>query len=195
MQFKDLYELVEAQKLDKPVGFEFLRDAIVADADVEEIHVWRLVYNPPKREAHFKLVDDRTSAYNGEYLVADITYCADLENDPAELFFALCKELMHVFDPPETWINTREKFVQFLRDLQNMPVDGGVAGIQSEYRARWMAIVVLCPKTLRDNLVAEINEGRVLELEAAQRLGLPPWMIDVLMDDYYDVALDILLNT
>jgi len=194
VEFKDLYNQVVAENLDKPVGFEFLREAIVAGTDIEAVNVWRLVYNPPKRQAHFKLFDDRTSAYNGAFLVADITYCADLEDDPAELFFALCKELMHVFDPQATWIDTREKFIQFLRDLQNTPVDGANGAIQSEYRARWMAILVLCPKPLRESIVVEINDVGALELEIAQRLGLPDWMIDVILDDYYDTALQILTS-
>lgn len=193
MEFKDLYQLVVAEQRDVPVGFEFLRVAIDRGvADVEEIKVWRQVYNPAKREAHFMLFDDRTSAYNGEYLVADISYCAALENDPPELLFALTKELMHVFDPPETRIDTREKFIQFLKDLQNAPFDRPHAALDSENRARWMAILVLCPKPLRDNIAAEIAAGQALKSEVAQRLGLPEQIIEVLLDEYYVEAVNIL---
>ncbi len=119
MHFKDLYNLVEEQKLNVPAGFNFLCAQITdGNHDVQEVKVWRLVYDPPRRDAQFMLFDDRTSAYNGEYLVADISYCASLESDAAELLFAFCKELMHVFDPVEDRIDTPEKFRQFLRDLQ-----------------------------------------------------------------------------
>lgn len=193
MHFKNFYKVVEAATKDRPVGFEFLRARHDGGLnDVQEVKIWRQVYNPPKNEALFMLFDDRTSAYNGEYLVADISYCAALERDPAELFFALTKELMHVFDPPNTHINTREKFIQFLKDLQNAPLSRPNWPIEMENRARWMAILVLCPKPLRDAIKAEIAEGRALRLEVAQRFGLPEWVIDNAIDDYYDEALRIL---
>ena len=193
MHFKDFYNLVEAHTSDKPVGFEFLRGAIDGGLnDVQEVKVWRQSYSPPRSEAHFMLFDDRTSPYEGEHLIADISYCAALEKEPAELLVALTKELMHVFDPPECRIDTREKFIQFLKDLQNAPLDRPNGAVDTENQARWMAILVLCPKPLRDSIAAEIAEGRALRLEVAQRLGLPEWMIEVALDEYYDEALTIL---
>ncbi|MEN3749934.1 hypothetical protein TPR58_22365 [Sphingomonas sp. HF-S3] len=193
MQFKQFYELVLGKTLDKPLGFEFLREAIDGGLnDVQEVKVWRQTYHPPKREAHFMLFDDRTSAYDGEFLVADISYCSALDHDPAELLFALTKELMHVFDPVETRIDSREKFVKFLKDLQNAPLDKPNLAIDAENRARWMAILVLCPKPLRDSIAAEIAEGRAIRPEVAQRFGLPDWLIEVALDDYYDEAVRIL---
>jgi hypothetical protein len=193
MHFRDFYKIVEDATGDKPVGFEFLRAQHGGGLnDVQEVKVWRQVYSPPKNEALFMLFDDRTSAYNEAYLVADISYCAGLESDPDDLLFALCKELMHVFDPPETWIDTREKFIQFLKDLQNAPFNRPNWPIEMENRARWMAILVLCPKPLRDKIAAEIQDGRALQSEVAQRLGLPEWVLDNALDDYYDEALRIL---
>jgi hypothetical protein len=193
LHFKDFYKIVEERTTDKPVGFEFLRTTIDGGLkDVQEVKVWRHVYDPPKRDAHFMLFDDRSSAYNGEYLVADISYCSALDADPAELLFALTKELMHVFDPPESRIDTREKFIQFLKDLQNAPIEKPNMAVATENRARWMAILVLCPKPLRDAIKAEIAEGRALLSEAAQRLGLPEWVVKVAIDDYYDEAVRIL---
>jgi hypothetical protein len=193
MHFKHFYKLVEGQTGDKPVAFEFLRGAIDGGLnDVQEVKIWRQTYDPPKREAHFMLFDDRTSAYEGEYLVADISYCSALDANPAELLFALTKELMHVFDPPETRIDTREKFIQFLKDLQNAPFDRPNLAVATENRARWMAILVLCPKPLREAIKAEIAEGRALLVEVAQRLGLPEWVIQVALDDYYEEAVKVL---
>jgi hypothetical protein len=193
VEFSELYKLVEAEQRSAPVGFEFLRKAIDdAPHDVEEVKVYRQAYNPAKREAHFMLFDDRTSAYNGEYLVADISYCAALEDDPPELLVALTKELMHVFDPPETRIDTREKFIQFLKDLQNAPLDRPNGALDSENRARWMGILVLCPKHLREAIAVEIRAGKALRSEVAQRIGLPEWVLEVALDEYYDEALRIL---
>lgn len=61
-----------------------------------------------------------------------------------------------------------------------------------EHRAHWMAVLVVCPKSLRDGMCAEIAEGRALKSEVAERLGLPEWLIEVVIDDYYNEALAIL---
>jgi hypothetical protein len=57
-----------------------------------------------------------------------------------------------------------------------------------------MAILLLCPKTLRDGISAEIVGGRALKSEVAERLGLPEWIIEVVLDDYYNEALAILTD-
>lgn len=187
--------MVAAQGLNEPVGFDFLRDSAVAGIGwLEEVKVYRLSHNPPNRQARYTLFDDRTSPYDGEYLVADISYCSDLEKQPAELLFALCKELMHVFDDRDTWIDSREKFIKFLKDLQNTPFDAANGALNSEHRAKWMALAVLIPKHLRDSVLNEINEGRALRAEVADRLGIPESILENALDDYYDVALTILTS-
>jgi len=193
VHFRDLYFQVAGQNLGKPVGFDLLKDAVVAGLPwLEEVCVWRLTHTPPTRQAKYILFDDRTSAYNGEYLVADISFCSALEDEPEELLFALVKELMHVFDPRETWIDNREKFVAFLKALQNTPLDVGNAVLNTEHRAKWMALLVLCPKPLRDSIAADIREGRALRSEVAEKFGFPGWFIETALDDYYDEALRIL---
>jgi hypothetical protein len=197
VDFRDFYKIVEAeqQKIGAPVGFDFLRQTIIDNVpDVQEVHVWRLVYHPARRQAHFMLFDDRSSAYEGEFLVADISYCAALEDDPAELLFALVKELMHVFDPAEARIDTRDKFIAFLKALQNTPLDGSNVSLQMESSARWMALLVFIPRPLREEIRAEITDGRALRIEVAQRLGLPEFAVEVALDDYYDVAYSTLVG-
>jgi hypothetical protein len=188
MKFADLYRAVEAAGA-KPAAFEFLRATVIANLPwLEEVVVWRLTHKPPTNEARFTLFDDRSSAYNGEYLVADISYCSALEDDPPELLFALTKELMHVFDERSTWIDSKEKFVKFLKDLQNTPIDFGNGSVSSEHTARWMAILVLCPKPLRDQMVSQLEEKTKILPELAEQWALPEWLISVAVDDYYETA-------
>lgn len=192
MIFADLYKSVEAAGA-KPAAFEFLRQSVVANLSwLEEVVVWRLTHKPPTGEARFTLFDDRSSAYNGEYLVADISYCSLLEEDPPELLFALTKELMHVFDDKSTWIDSREKFVKFLKDLQNTPIDFGNGSVSSEHMARWMAILVLCPKPLRDQMRAQLADRSKILPELAEQWALPEWLISVAVDDYYETAYQVL---
>lgn len=198
MHFRDLYNAVEAvvageAKAPKPVTFEFLRKFVTADKSlVEELHILRVVYNPPIRDARFTLFDERESRHDEPLYIAEVSFCASLESDPAHLLYALTKELMHVFDPMETWINTREKFVQFLRDLQNTPLKMENGAIWVEHKAKWMALLALCPKTLREYIVSGHAKGK-LKKELAQELGLSDAIIATALDEYYDEALKIML--
>ena len=195
MNFTDLYHTVEAAGVE-PAAFECLRAQVLQGIGwLEDVKIWRLTHKPPTREARYSLFDDRTSAYNEEYLVADISYCASFEDDPPELRFALTKELMHVFDARETWIDTRDKFVKFLKDLQNTPLDIANGSVNSEHLARWMAILVLCPRPLRESMKAQLANKEKLLPELAENWALPEWLISVAIDDYYDDAFQVLIQT
>lgn len=199
MLFRDLYNAVEAKVAESagspsPVTFEFLRDFVTADKLlVEQLDVLRVVYTPPIRDARFTLFDERDSMHDDPRYFAEVSFCASLESDPYYLLYVLTKELMHVFDPMDTWINTRDKFVQFLRDLQNTPLKLENGAIRVEHKARWMAVLTLCPKTLREYIVASHAAGK-LKKELAQELGLPDAIIATALDAYYDEALVIMLH-
>lgn len=194
MIFKELYQEVEAAG-SKPAAFEFLRAKVVAGVSwLEEVNIWRLTHKPPTGEARYTVFDDRSSAYNDEYLVADISYCSSFENDPPELWFALTKELMHVFDERDTWVDTREKFIKFLKDLQNTPFDTKNGSVHSEHMARWMAILVLCPRAMRETIKDQLAAKEKLLPEVAEAFGLPEWLISIAIDDYYETAFDLLVR-
>lgn len=192
MNFAELYGAVVTEGA-KPASFDFLRGQVVTNINwLEEVKVWRLTHKPPTREARYTVFDDRSSAYNEEYLVADISYCASLEDDPPELWFALTKELMHVFDDRATWVDTREKFIKFLKDLQNTPFDTTNGSVNSEHMARWMAILVLCPEAMREQIKGQLDTKAKILPEVAEAWGLPEWLISVAMDEYYYTAKDLL---
>lgn len=193
MDFKELYQKVESAG-PTPADFEFLRTEAIQGLDwLEEVNIWRLTHKPATGEARYTLFDDRTSAYNGEHLVADISYCSSLEDDPPELRFALTKELMHVFDKRDTWIDSRDKFIKFLKDLQNTPLDIANGSVNSEHMARWMAILVLCPREMREAMKAQLAAQEKLLSELAEEWGLPEWLISIAIDDYYDTAHEVLI--
>lgn len=198
MNFRQFYEEIEAHiassgGLPKPVPFEFMRQLVTRDNDlVETLTVWRVTYTPPIREARFTLFDDRESRYDDPVYIAEISFCASLEDSPAFLYYALTKELMHVFDPMDTWINTRDKFISFLRDLQNRPLEMENGAISVEHKARWMALVAICPQSVRDYIRNSYATGSMKE-ELAQELGLPSAVIDIALDEYYEKARALLL--
>lgn len=198
MLFKELYNAVEAKVAGSagtpcPVTFEFLRQFVTADRFlVEQLDVLRVVYTPPIKDARFTLFDERESLHDDPLYFAEVSFCVSLEANPPYLLYVLTKELMHVFDPMDTWINTREKFIQFLRDLQNTPLRLENGAIHVEHKARWMAVLALCPKTLREYIVSSHAKGK-LKKELAQELGLPDVIVATALDEYYDEALAIML--
>jgi hypothetical protein len=199
MRFSELYDAVKHEVSaksgsPKPVTFEFLRKLVTSDKSlVESLNVLRVGYTPPIRDARFTLFDERESRHDDPVYLAEISFCAALDDNPYYLLYALTKELMHVFDPMETWINTREKFIQFLRDLQNSPLKLENGSINVEHKARWMAVLALCPEPLREYIKAGRKEGKLV-IELAQELGLPDFIIATALDDYYDQALAIILT-
>lgn len=185
--FKDLYELAEVACKSGLVTYDFVASKVVEAKVVEEVVRWGVDYSPPNGQAYFKLTDDRTSPYDGEYLVADIIYCNSLEHDLAKFRFALVKELMHVFDDTVSRTDTPEKLKQHLRDIQNVPLDRPPA-LADEVIAQWRALLVLCPLHLRNQMLEKITQNGVLPLEFVQTLVLPLNVITSALDPYYLVA-------
>lgn len=199
MNYAKFYTTVNQNVTDRgnpprPVTFEFLRALVTQDDSlVKELDVWRIVYNPAIRDARFTLFDERESRHDDPEYCAEISFCSSLESDPSHLLFALTKELMHVFDPMDTWINTRDKFITFLRDLQNTPLEFENGNIRVEHKARWMAVLALCPEVIRDYIKDSVGNKGVLKAEIAQELGLSVSIIEIALDDYYEQALRIML--
>lgn len=196
MIFRDLYERV-TQLAHPPVGFDFLRKVIGAyHQEIGRVDVWA-VNNPiPTRQAHFRLGFDRSSPYEEEFTVAQIIYCEELDKDERERRFALTKELMHVFDGPEARTDSREKFEQLLREIQNKPLPGDASQmLKTELDTRWMAAIILCPKKFRDEMLADYRAKKLEDFDVAERFDVPEWVVSFVMDDYYDKALARLLGT
>ena len=200
MIYRDLYTAIEERVTSKegplqPITFEFLRAAVTNDNTlVEKLDVFRVVYKTPTREARFMLFDERESRHDDPLYFAEISFCASMDNSPPLLLYALTKELMHVFDPMDTWINTRDKFINFLRDLQNRPLEMENGSIAVEHKARWMALLALCPMPIRNYIKDSVAKGSLRE-ELAEELGLPSSMIEIALDAYYEQAHEIMLRT
>lgn len=196
MNFVDLYRIAEA--LDQPpVGFDYLRRQVVAyHKEVGRVDVYATTYPVPNRQAHFRYGEsDRSSAYDEEFLVAEIRFCETLSDDEAEYRFALTKELMHVFDKPEEVVDTREKFIALLMEIQNEPLAKHASPMyRSEVNTRWMALLVLCPKRFRDQYVERYRAGDLANFDIAATFGIPEWTVPHVMSDYYQVVYETFVN-
>lgn len=195
MIFADLYEY--AAKLPvPPVGFDYLRGMVKAfHADIDRVDVFAVEYAVPNHEAYYRLGDrERTSPYDDEFDVAEIVYCHALEAHPKELRYALTKELMHIFDDADARVDTAEKFVRFLREIQNKPLPADSSKmLLSELDTRWMAALILCPKNFRDQYVDDYKNKRLQDFDISEIFDIPEWVVPFVMDDYYDNAFRKLL--
>lgn len=197
MRFRDFYNHIVQRSTEPPVRFELLR-AIINEhhAGVGEIKIYPIRYVEPNHQAHFVMTGvDRSSPYDDEFITAEIRYCEALNEDRAELRFSLTKELMHVFDADDERTDTREKFVRLLREIQNEPLpEHASAMFKAELRTKWMALIALCPKPIRDKFYSAYQAKTIESFEVAEALRLPEWVIPYLMDEYYEEALTALLN-
>lgn len=197
MHFKELYELVCQEFSRPPVRFERLRELVNAHhQNVGEIKVWAVNYPEPIHQAHFvELGTDRTSAYDEEFTIAEIRYCAGLDALPRERRFALTKELMHVFDSEDEKTNSRERFVQLANEIQNQPLAEHASPMfTSELNTKWMAVIVLCPRHIRANYLEPYRQKQLEAFEVAETLNIPEWLVRYVMDPYYDRAFEALMQ-
>ena len=197
MLFQNLYELVEERLVSPPVSFDFLRNLVNAyHGGFGEIKVWAVTYPEPNHQAHFiHFGYSRTSAYEEPYKEAEIRYCDALDEHPRDRRYALTKELMHVFDTDDEMTNTREKFIELLKEIQNQPLPEHASGMfKSELDTRWMAAIILCPRKFRDEYVLQYQNNKIENFEIAETFHIPEWVVPFIMDDYYERAFEQLMK-
>lgn len=125
--------------------------------------------------------------------VTEIRYDRGL--DVPERRFVCCKELMHAFDSDAEKTNTPEKFEQLLDEIEN-PLPAGLASPMylSEEKAKWMAILVLCPKPVRDKFKPQFEADELSAYDIALELQIPEVLIGWIMSDSYDTVYDVLVG-
>jgi hypothetical protein len=188
MLYRDLYKIAEA--LEKPpVTFQFLRKAVNAHHPiVGRVDVISIDYLPPTGQAFYRLSADRSSAYEEEFLVAEIVHCNNLRADIREYRYALTKELMHVFDRQAEVVDTAEKFRTLLKEIQNRPLLTHASPMYvSEIATRWMAVLMLIPKKFRDEHLELYKAKDIADFDLAEIFEVPEWVVPFAMDDYYDI--------
>lgn len=192
MNFTDLYLYASAFETPQ-ISVESLRARVQVEHDViERVDFWGCDLDDDISLGHMLLEMDRTSAYDGEFVVASIRF--DRTLNTCWRRFVCCKELMHVFDGALEKTSDRVRFFRLMNELEN----GALAEAQSlmfksERNAQWMALIALCPKDLREKHKRDYVAGAT-EYDIALRLRIPEGCIKALMSDEYDKSLEILLR-
>ena len=142
---------------------------------------------------HVKQYRYPTAVYGADPVwVTEIRYHRDL--DMPWRRFVCCKELMHAFDSDAERTNSPDKFGQLLNEIESpLPTELQSAMYLTENRTKWMAILALCPKPVREHFRAGWETGEITEYEIALELQLPEELIPIIMSSSYDRVVDILI--
>lgn len=104
--------------------------------------------------------------------------------------FVWCKDLMHVFDNDDAFVNTPERMLTLLEELETRPITGNASAmLKSEDEAEWMAIVVLCPLRLRILYEGKLKSGEMTIAEISDALRIPESAARSAMGDQYEATL------
>lgn len=193
MTFSELYAY--ANTLPGPmVSVRALAAHVAAHhAEVGEVNFWPVELDTSISLGHILYEFDRDSAYGDEFKIANIRYDKTLNRCWRR--FVCCKELMHVFDAEEQRANTREKFLGLLNELETTPPPGERTPIyESEFRAQWMALLVLCPETIRAQYKAAWEAKELNDYDVAVALRVPEGAVRNLMGPIYEVSKAVLLG-
>jgi hypothetical protein len=189
MIFIDLYRYAETLEYDY-VPFDALSNEVVTKHErVGSLELYPCDLNENFSLGHTILIPGVLSQ-DGQMLAAvQIRYARGMQ-DYAEKRFVWTKELMHVFDSQEAAVDTPEKLLTLLLELESRPmhVDAS-AMLVSEDDAEWMAVLVLCPLRLRNRYKRDMDEGRATLAQIAESLQIPEWVARDAMSPYYETAI------
>jgi hypothetical protein len=193
MRFIDLYNLAEdilsrrkaAGKDVLIVPVVELKDALIANiAWLDAINFHPIETKKGDPLGHFECHSDTDSRWDEPNAwVVLITYDRDLSF--CKQRFVWCKELMHIFDTDEGSTKTPEEYRGLLEEIEIKPIEPSEQYL-SENQAKWLALLILCPKTHRDELKARAAAEGLSDYDVALSLRVPERVISSLFSDYYD---------
>lgn len=189
MNFADLYRFADGLDAEHISVKRLTAQVKAYHKSVGEVLYWPVLFDQEITIGHLKYEIDRSSAYEEEFFIANIRYHRDLDREWRRL--VCCKELMHVFDTTSERVDTRERFIRLLSELESSPMKSDTSDmLASEREAMWMAALVLCPAKRRSNLLSKSNEEGFDIQAAATALGVPAFLARVIFSDYYVHALE-----
>jgi hypothetical protein len=93
--------------------------------------------------------------------------------------FVMIKELMHYFDEPLEHVSTPVEFESLLQEF-NAPKLKRSLGMTSEVKALWMALGVVCPELLRQELNQKREAGAMSDAQISCLLKIPEYYVRLL---------------
>lgn len=196
MSFLHLYKFAEelaANRGGRPflVGVSDIRQAILDRDYAVGVDVFPVELDAKVSLGHVIIRDTKEDRYDEEGgLHASVRFDRELNTCWAR--FVCCKEMMHLFDDEAERTDSREKFEKLLREIEASPLEGSAA-LESEYKAEWMALLILCPKPERDRYKAMFEENAIGPYDIALHFRIPVRFVGRLLSEFYDNAYDRLI--
>lgn len=108
--------------------------------------------------------------------------------------FITTKEMMHMFDEKLEMADSGDKFEEILNALIMREYKGGDDVVDSEIKAHWRALAVLCPETLRQQFIKDVDSGKLTNYDVALKLRIPEQYVPQLLDTAFENVLKKILN-
>lgn len=204
MLFRDLYNFAE-KTLDERseqglrsviVSINALKKKLIRNVDwLNDINIYPIDCKEGDPLGHFECYGDEESRWDPpESWTVLITYNddEDILNDCYQRM-VWCKEMMHIFDSDPELVHDGQKFSALLNEIELRPLNPSEMYI-SENRAKWMALLILCPKKYRDLAHQEYQSGKSNAYEVALRFRVPEIAVPSLFSTHYDDAYKSLIE-
>ncbi|MDW2979951.1 MAG: hypothetical protein WBG81_07520 [Rhodanobacter sp.] len=114
--------------------------------------------------------------------------------DERERRFVVVKELMHLFDEALERVSTPQEFEELLTHMSAPAPDGRSAAMQSEANCMWMALTVMCPEAMRQDLQRKREAGEIGDVDIAERLKIPEVYVPLLFVPNFKQIVTYLTN-
>jgi hypothetical protein len=204
MLFSDLYNFAEtylserekAGKKSAIVSIYDLKTHIVENVNwIEDINFWPVDCREGDPLGHYECHGNAESRWeDDDAWIVLISYDEEPDrlNDCYQRL-VWCKEMMHIFDSEPAMVHSDQRYTDLVGEIELRPLDPSEMYI-SENRAKWMALIILCPKPFRDRVKVEKEEGALSDYDIALRFRIPEIAVPSLMSDYYDTAFEALVS-
>ena len=193
MEFADLYALAQEMiatriadgKVAAIVPVAELKIALIDRVDwLDDINIHPIDAKDGDPLAHYECYSDTDSKYEEPTSwVVLITYASDLSN--CEKRFVWCKEMMHIFDTEGGCVKTEEQYRGLLSEIELKPLEPSEAYL-SENQAKWLALLILCPKPQRDAMMRRKASEGLTDYDVALHFRIPEAVVPSLFSEYYD---------
>lgn len=200
MDFKQLYKFIESNMLKRReanknlvAGVKTLKAEIKSKVKwVQDINFHPIECKEGDPFGHFECHGTQESRWEDpESWVVLITYDRNLNMCGRR--YVWCKELMHTFDEPDGSVKEESEYRELLEEIELKPLNPSEKYI-SENVAKWMALLILCPKIFRDELIDARKNNEISDYEIAFEFRIPENIVKSLFSESYNDAYEDLIS-
>ena len=190
MSYKQVYAQIQGRSIHVPRNF--VRDVILAVTGIQSVRVFRTTLDPtkcrgfyvPARNTNHPFV--KQAGTNVIVLSRSLNRCWER--------FVFVKELMHILDSPADATDTGDAFELALTQLTGPGSPRLSVQTVAEINAFWMALGVLCPEPVRQQMKIDRQAGHITDYQIALQLLIPEQYVPRLFHPIYENLIFPIIN-